>query len=269
MALYHCRKVILRSDTHQMNKSFIKGISVIFFAVIAITVVIIGQHVNSRNQYQQRVEFAETSADLEREKLNNVEKMVNSLYADENQVFLTNETTTERVEELRSQLASVKITAADYAIREESLPDTIQGLAEQKIALQEKMIDIQDKSIIQDRTSQLFTEPISNWQEVESGQVIKTDLNQTAIGAIREELTLFPDTQWKVNLSEYLEEANEQVQQAEELQETLEHYLTEGVAVTYTDYLNALYAIEAVPNEELRARFNELIDQLASNMGLQ
>lgn len=252
-----------------MKKSFIKGIVATFFAVLAIAVVVIGQQVNSRNQYQQRVEFAESAAVLEREKLESLEKTAHGFYADENQVFLADDVTTEKIEELRSQLTGIKITAEDYAIREDSLPESIQGLTERKKNLQEKLIDIQDKAIIEDRTSQLFTEEIENWQEVDTSIVIKTDASQTTTSDVREDLTLFPDSQWKENISEYLTEAEDQIQEVEELKERLEHYLTEGVAVSYTDYLDVLYAVEQVPNEELRVELSELTDQLASSMSLE
>lgn len=252
-----------------MDKSFTKGIGVIFFAVVAITVVIVGQQVNSRNQYQQRVEFAESAAVLEREKLETMEKTVNDFYEDENQVFLADDATTAKIEEIRSQLNNIKITAEDYAIREDSLPESIQGLADRKKDVQDKLIDIQDKTIVQDKTNYLFTETIESWQEVTLDLSIEADASQTITSSIREDLTLFPDSQWKENVSEYLTEAEEQIQEAEELQERLEHYLTEGVAVSYTDYLDALYAVEEVPNEELRASLTELTDELASSMGLE
>lgn len=252
-----------------MKKSFTKGISVIFFAMIAISVVVVGQQVNSRNQYQQRVEFAESAAVLEREKLESMEKTVNDFYIDENQVFLADDITTEKIEEIRSQLTGIKITAEDYAIREDSLPESIQGLTERKKDLQDKLIDIQDKAIVQEKTAQLFMEDVEEWQEVASNLSIEANASQTMTSAIREDLTLFPDSQWKENISEYLTEAEDQIQEAEELQERLEHYLTEGVVVSYTDYLDALYAVEEVPNEELRASLTELTNQLASSMGLE
>lgn len=252
-----------------MNKSFTKGIVVIFFAVVAIAVVVVGQQVNSGNQYQQRVEFAESAAVLEREKLESMEKIVSDFYIDENQVFLADDVTTEKIEDIRSSLTGIKITAEDYAIKEDSLPESIQGLAAQKKELQEKLIDLQDKAIIEDRTRQLFTEDIKSWQEVDTNMSIKADVNQTTTSAIREDITLFSDSQWKDNVSEYLTEAEDQIQESEELQERLEHYLTEGVAVSYTDYLDALYAVEEVPNEELRERLTELTDELASSMGLE
>lgn len=252
-----------------MKKSFIKGFAVIFFAMIAITMVIVGQQVNSRNQYQQRVEFAESAAILEREKLESMEKTVNDFYSDENQVFLADDVTTEKIEEIRSQLTGIKITAEDYAIRENSLPESIQGLAAQKKDLQDKLIDIQDKAIIQDKTNHLFTGTIESWQEVASDLSIEADATQTMTSSIREDMTLFSDSQWKENISDYLTEAEDQIQEADELQERLEHYLTEGVAVSYTDYLDVLNSVEEVPNEELRVTFNEMIDQLASSMGLE
>lgn len=252
-----------------MKKSFTKGIVVTFFAVLAFAVVVIGQQVNSRNQYQQRVEFAESAAVLEREKLESMEKKVNDFYSDENQVFLADNVTTESMEEIRSQLIGIKITAEDYAIRENSLPESIQGLAARKKDLQDKLIDIQDKAIVQDKTNHLFTENIESWQEVTLDLSIEADASQTMTSSIREDLTLFSDSQWKENVSEYLTEAEEQIQEVEELQERLEHYLTEGVAVSYTDYLDALYAVEEVPNEEQRVRLTELTDELASSMGLE
>lgn len=252
-----------------MKKSFTKGIVVILFAILAIAVVVIGQQVNSRNQYQQRVEFAESAASLEREKLESMEKKVNGFYTDENQVFLANDVTTEKIEELRAQLMGLKITAEDYAIREDSLPESVQGLTERKKDLQDTLIDIQDKAIVQEKTAQLFTEDVEDWQEVASNLSIEANASQTMIGVIREDLSLFPDSQWKENVSEYLTKAEDQIQEAEELQERLEHYLTEGVAVSYTDYLDALYAVEEVPNEELRVRLTELTEELASSMGLE
>ncbi|MGX7196886.1 hypothetical protein [Enterococcus olivae] len=252
-----------------MKKSFTKGIVVTFFAVLAFAVVVIGQQLNSRNQYKQRVEFAESAASVEREKLESLEKTANGFYADENQVFLADDVSIEKIEAIRSQLTGIKITAEDYAIREESLPESIQGLTERKRELQEKLIDTQDKAIVQDKTNHLFTETIESWQEVTSDLSIEADASQTMTSSIREDLTLFSDSQWKENISEYLTEAEEQIQESEELQERLEHYLTEGVVVSYTDYLDALYAVEEVPNEELRTRLTELIDELASSMGLE
>lgn len=260
---------VLGSDINQMNRSFIKGVSVIFFAVLAIAVLIIGQQVNSRNQYQQRVEFAESAAAVEREKLESLEKTINGFYADENHVFLADDATTEKMEELRSQLTGLKITAEDYAIRKDSLPESIQGLADRKKDLQEELLDIQDKVIIQEKTAELFVEDIDNWQDVTLDLSVETNASQTMTSAVREDLTLFPESQWQENVSEYLTEAEAQIQEAEELQERLEHYLTEGVAVSYTDYLDALYAVEEVSNEELREELSELTDQLASSMGLE
>lgn len=251
-----------------MKKSFTKGVGVVVFAVLAISIIIIGSQVNKKNQYQQRVEFAEASASKENERLNQLEKQVANFYADDEQIFLVDEITTEQIEAVRSEVASVKISASDYAIEEKDLPEAIQGATEIKAKIYEQLIDIQDKAMIQEKTNQLFTESITNWQEI-SDIVIDKESSLTASTKLREDLSHFPDSPWKSNLTKYLEQADSQTQQVTELQETLEHYLKDGVAVSYEEYMQVSDAVSEVPNEEIRTELNEQVKQLASDMGLE
>ncbi|MFW8597305.1 hypothetical protein ACOJBZ_04270 [Enterococcus innesii] len=253
-----------------MGKPLIKTLTVLAVGIGAVAICFIGYRQNNQRQYQQRVEYAQTAIASETDRINELSKEIAGFYSDEDQTFLRKDLKEEDVLKIVAKLSAVKVSADDYGIDDDALPSESVEIQEEKTALDDQLKEIEAKIKVQADTEALFTEGVSNWQSAENDVIIRADLKETDVGNVRENLSFFEDSKWKELVVSYLEYADTQLDRIAKLQETFDEMLKDDTVtseVTLEKYLTAVDSISKVRNEELKEKFTELADKVATQMG--
>ncbi|MDB1710323.1 MULTISPECIES: hypothetical protein [Enterococcus] len=253
-----------------MGKPLIKTLTVLAVGIGAVAICFIGYRQNNQRQYQQRVEYAQTAIASEKDRINELANEIAEFYSNEDQTFLRKDLKEEDVLKTVAKLSAVKVSADDYGIDDDALPSESVEIQQEKTALDDQLKDIEAKLKVQADTEALFTESVSNWQSAENDVIIRADLKETDVGNVRENLSFFEDSKWKELVVSYLEYADTQLDRIAKLQETFDEMLDGDEVtseVTLEKYLSAVDSISKVRNEELKEKFTELADKVATQMG--
>lgn len=253
-----------------MGKPLVKTLTVLAVGIGAVAICFIGYRQNNQRQYQQRVEYAQTAIASEKDRINELSNEIAELYSNEDQTFLRKDLKEEDVLKTVAKLSAVKVSADDYGIDDDALPSESVEIQQEKAALDDQLKDIEAKLKVQVDTEALFTEGVSNWQSAENDVIIRADLKETDVGNVRENLSFFEDSKWKELVVSYLEYADTQLDRIAKLQETFDEMLDGDEVtseVTLEKYLSAVDSISKVRNEELKEKYTELADKVATQMG--
>ncbi|MEW3593651.1 hypothetical protein AB1I59_12435, partial [Enterococcus entomosocium] len=214
--------------------------------------------------------YAQTAIASEKDRINELANEIAEFYSNEDQTFLRKDLKEEDVLKTVAKLSAVKVSADDYGIDDDALPSESVEIQQEKTALDDQLKDIEAKLKVQADTEALFTESVSNWQSAENDVIIRADLKETDVGNVRENLSFFEDSKWKELVVSYLEYADTQLDRIAKLQETFDEMLDGDEVtseVTLEKYLSAVDSISKVRNEELKEKFTELADKVATQMG--
>jgi len=253
-----------------MGKPLFKTLAVLFVAIGAIAICLLGYRQNNQRQYEQRVAYAETAIAAEKDSLATIAESIASLYSGEDQTFLKKDLTQEDVSKIVAKLASVKVSADDYGIDDDALPSASKEIQEQKQALDNELKDAEAKIKVQADTDALFTKGVSNWQKAENDVIITKDLKVTDVGNVRENLNFFDDSKWKDLVTEYLGYADAQLDRIAKLDESFDSMLKDDVVtseVTLEKYLSVVESINQIRNEDLKEKYTKLADSISTQMG--
>lgn len=253
-----------------MGKPLLKTLTVLAVGIGAVAICLVGYRQNNQRQYQQRVEYAQTAIASEKDRINELSNEIAEFYSNEEQIFLRKDLKEEDVQKTVAKLSAVKVSADDYGIDDDALPSESVEFQEEKTALDDQLKEIEAKIKVQADTEALFTEGVSNWQSAENDVIIRADLKETDVGNVRENLSFFEDSKWKELVVSYLEYADTQLDRIAKLQETFDEMLKDDTVtseVTLEKYLTAVDSISKVRNEELKEKFTELADKVATQMG--
>ncbi|WP_142967165.1 hypothetical protein [Enterococcus casseliflavus] len=253
-----------------MGKPLVKTLTVLAVGIGAVAICFIGYRQNNQRQYQQRVEYAQTAIASEKDRINELSNEIAELYSNEDQTFLRKDLKEEDVLKTVAKLSAVKVSADDYGIDDDALPSESVEIQQEKAALDDQLKDIEAKLKVQTDTEALFIEGVSNWQSAENDVIIRADLKETDVGNVRENLSFFEDSKWKELVVSYLEYADTQLDRIAKLQETFDEMLDGDEVtseVTLEKYLSAVDSISKVRNEELKEKYTELADKVATQMG--
>ncbi|MFS0980955.1 hypothetical protein [Enterococcus casseliflavus] len=253
-----------------MGKPLLKTLTVLAVGIGAVAICLVGYRQNNQRQYQQRVEYAQTAIASEKDRINELSNEIAEFYSNEEQIFLRKDLKEEDVQKTVAKLSAVKVSADDYGIDDDALPSESVEIQQEKTALDDQLKDIEAKLKVQADTEALFTEGVSNWQSAENDVTIRADLKETDVGNVRENLSFFEDSKWKELVVSYLEYADTQLDRIAKLQETFDEMLKDDTVtseVTLEKYLTAVDSISKVRNEELKEKFTELADKVATQMG--
>ena len=253
-----------------MGKPLVKTLTVLAVGIGAVAICFIGYRQNNQRQYQQRDEYAQTAIASEKDRINELSNEIAELYSNEDQTFLRKDLKEEDVLKTVAKLSAVKVSADDYGIDDDALPSESVEIQQEKAALDDQLKDIEAKLKVQADTEALFTEGVSNWQSAENYVIIRADLKETDVGNVRENLSFFEDSKWKELVVSYLEYADTQLDRIAKLQETFDEMLDGDEVtseVTLEKYLSAVDSISKVRNEELKEKYTELADKVATQMG--
>ncbi|EAC9500454.1 hypothetical protein B5H46_16750, partial [Listeria monocytogenes] len=211
-----------------------------------------------------------TAIASEKDRINELSNEIAEFYSNEDQTFLRKDLKEEDVLKTVAKLSAVKVSADDYGIDDDALPSESVEIQQEKTALDDQLKDIEAKLKVQADTEDLFTEGVSNWQSAENDVIIRADLKETDVGNVRENLSFFEDSKWKDLVVSYLEYADTQLDRIAKLQETFDEMLDGDEVtseVTLEKYLSAVDSISKVRNEELKEKYTELADKVATQMG--
>jgi len=253
-----------------MGKPLLKTLTVLAVGIGAVAICLVGYRQNNQRQYQQRVEYAQTAIASEKDRINELSNEIAEFYSNEEQIFLRKDLKEEDVQKTVAKLSAVKVSADDYGIDDDALPSESVEIQQEKTALDDQLKDIEAKLKVQADTEALFTEGVSNWQSAENDVTIRADLKETDVGNVRENLSFFEDSKWKELVVSYLEYADTQLDRIAKLQETFDEMLDGDEVtseVTLEKYLSAVDSISKVRNEELKEKYTELADKVATQMG--
>lgn len=253
-----------------MGKPLLKTLTVLAVGIGAVAICLVGYRQNNQRQYQQRVEYAQTAIASEKDRINELSNEIAEFYSNKEQIFLRKDLKEEDVQKTVAKLSAVKVSADDYGIDDDALPSESVEIQQEKTALDDQLKDIEAKLKVQADTEGLFTEGVSNWQSAENDVIIRADLKETDVGNVRENLSFFEDSKWKELVVSYLEYADIQLDRIAKLQETFDEMLKDDTVtseVTLEKYLTAVDSISKVRNEELKEKFTELADKVATQMG--
>ncbi|GEQ49556.1 hypothetical protein [Tetragenococcus koreensis] len=249
-----------------MEKPFLKKANVLIAAIFSLSICVVGYYVSNQSQYKQRVAYASSAQAKEEAELNDLEKQINEFYTNDNKELLKEDSTLSEAAKLKSKVDNIKVSATDFQIKEESVPEEMKNIAKEKKVLANDLVNISDKLHIQDQVEQLFTKKLPNWQKFEDTVVIKDELKNEEINDINENLGFFSEDQWLELVKSYLTSASEQVQEINDIQQKLTKYQNEELS--YEQYLTLAEQIEQVRNPKQQDEFKKAADELGERFGV-
>lgn len=254
-----------------MKNQWLKGISVVIVATLAIGVNILGVAKARKNSQEQQIEQAVVTINSQVKQLDSVKKSINAVYVDETQDLLQPNTTVEQITKIENELNRLKVTASDFSLSASDLPAEVENLSQEKSQLQTQLQAVRDKVKLQEKLIKLFTNETINFNQVTNDVIIRKDTTLAEIEELREAVGDISGEQWKTTMNEYLDYAKAQVDRVTELQASFEEMLHEGVVTetaTYERYLSATDSVAQVRNPELKEQFQSQLDQISEQLGL-
>lgn len=253
-----------------MKNPWVKGVSVLIVAGVAVGVNVLGYTKTKQAQHAQRIEQAVTTINNQQKQLETIQAAIKAVYMDETEDVLKSNVTVEDVTKIENNLNRLKVTAADFSLSAKDLPAEVESLSQQKAQLQTQLQIISSKVRLQQQLLKLFTNGTINFQEVVNDVIIQPEATLKEIETIREAVTLLPGKQWQAIMKEYLDYAQAQVRRANDLRTGFEEMLDDGTvtdAATYERYLTAADSIAQVRNPELKETFQTQLDQIVEQLG--
>lgn len=249
-----------------MEKPFLKRASVYVTGILALGICVAGYYVSNQKQYQQRVAYASAAQPKEKSELNDLAQQVEELYLEDQQDLLKEETTISDVTALKNEVNRIKVSAEDFQIEENELPQGIQKLAQQKESVSDRLTDAEDKLHMQEQIDGLFTEETPDWQEYKDDVIAAEDLQEEDMTDVNDNLGFFEDDQWLELARSYTQDASEQLQNMEAIKANLTKY--EDKELTYEQYASLAAQIEEVRNPKQQEKFEKAADDLGDRFGV-
>ena len=123
-----------------MGRPLAKGLAVVAVGIGALGICYIGYRADKTHQYEQRVQYANSTIAKSQEQLATLTKTVDSFYQEGQSIFLRENLTESELAAVRGKLESVKVDAEEYHIQAEDLTDDAGGIQETKDTLVKKLI---------------------------------------------------------------------------------------------------------------------------------
>lgn len=255
-----------------MGNPLIKTIAVAAVGIGAVAICFVGYRENNNKQYQQKVSYAETAVKKDELSIKEVNEAITKLYTNQDKVFLKKDLTEAELTQTGAKLDGVKVSAEDFGIEDKDMPKNMKNIAKEKETLNKQMADAETKFAIQNSVNALFEKPVSDWQKAKNDVTIKTKLEDTDVGAIRERLSFVDESDWTKLVKTYLSYADAQLKRVAEINQSLNSMLKDGKvtnAATYEKYLSLVESISQVRNQNLKADFTEKADTISNQLGLR
>ena len=256
-----------------MKNQWLKGISVVIVATLAIGVNILGFAKTRKDSQEQQIEQAVVTINSQAKQLDSVKKSINAVYVDETQDLLQPNTTVEQIIKIENELNRLKVTASDFSLSASDLPAEVENLSQEKSQLQTQLQAVRDKVKLQEKLIKLFTNETINFNQVTNDIIIRKDATLAEIEELQEAVEKISGDsgdQWKTMMNEYLDYATAQVNRVNDLQASFEEMLNEGVvteSATYERYLSVTDSVAQVRNPELKEQFQSQLERISEQLG--
>lgn len=254
-----------------MGRPLAKGLAVVAVGIGALGISYIGYRTDKTHQYEQRVQYANSTIAKEQEQLADITKTIDSFYQEGQAVFLRDDLEETELAAVRGKLESVKVTAEAFQVQADDLDKEAETIQETKETLMKKIDLTEDKLAIQEKTNSLFESTVKSWQEPVNDVVIKAETSDETIGEIREDLKLMMlDDPWQKNITEYLDFANAQLTRIKDIQTTIDSLLKDGQITdqaNYESFIALAESISQVRNTVKKAEFTSSLNTISEQLG--
>lgn len=254
-----------------MGRPLVKGLAVVAVGIGALGICYIGYRTDKTHQYEQRVQYANSTIAKEQEQLADITKTIDSFYQEGQAVFLRDDLEETELAAVRGKLESVKVTAEAFQVQADDLDKEAETIQETKETLMKKIDLTEDKLAIQDKTNSLFESTVKSWQEPVNDVVIKAETSDGTIGEIREDLKLMMlDDPWQKSVTEYLDFANAQLTRIKDIQTTIDSLLKDGQITdqaNYESFIALAESISQVRNTVKKAEFTSSLNTISEQLG--
>ena len=132
-----------------MKNPWVKGVSVLIVAGVAVGVNVLGYTKTKQAQQAQRIEQAVTTISNQQKQLETIQTAIDAAYVDETQDLLKPNVTVESMTKIENNLNRLKVTAADFSLSAKDLPAEVESLGQQKAQLQTQLQIVSDKVKLQ------------------------------------------------------------------------------------------------------------------------
>lgn len=254
-----------------MGRPLAKGLAVVAVGIGALGICYIGYRTDKTHQYEQRVQYANSTIAKEQEQLADITKTIDSFYQEGQAVFLRDDLEETELAAVRGKLESVKVTAEAFQVQADDLDKEAETIQETKETLMKKIDLTEDKLAIQEKTNSLFESTVKSWQEPVNDVVIKAETSDETIGEIREDLKLMMlDDPWQKSVTEYLDFANAQLTRIKDIQTTIDSLLKDGQITdqaNYESFIALAESISQVRNTVKKAEFTSSLNTISEQLG--
>ena len=254
-----------------MGRPLAKGLAVVAVGIGALGISYIGYRTDKTHQYEQRVQYANSTIAKEQEQLADITKTIDSFYQEGQAVFLRDDLEETELTAVRGKLESVKVTAEAFQVQADDLDKEAETIQETKETLMKKIDLTEDKLAIQEKTNSLFESTVKSWQEPVNDVVIKVETSDETIGEIREDLKLMMlDDPWQKSVTEYLDFANAQLTRIKDIQTTIDSLLKDGQITdqaNYESFIALAESISQVRNTVKKAEFTSSLNTISEQLG--
>lgn len=254
-----------------MGRPLAKGLAVVAVGIGALGISYIGYRTDKTHQYEQRVQYANSTIAKEQEQLADITKTIDSFYQEGQAVFLRDDLEETELTAVRGKLESVKVTAEAFQVQADDLDKEAETIQETKETLMKKIDLTEDKLAIQEKTNSLFESTVKSWQEPVNDVVIKAETSDETIGEIREDLKLMMlDDPWQKSVTEYLDFANAQLTRIKDTQTTIDSLLKDGQITdqaNYESFIALAESISQVRNTVKKAEFTSSLNTISEQLG--
>ena len=254
-----------------MGRPLAKGLAVVAVGIGALGISYIGYRTDKTHQYEQRVQYANSTIAKEQEQLADITKTIDSFYQEGQAVFLRDDLEETELAAVRGKLESVKVTAEAFQVQADDLDKEAETIQETKETLMKKIDLTEDKLAIQEKTNSLFESTVKSWQDPVNDVVIKAETSDETIGEIREDLKLMMlDDPWQKSVTEYLDFANAQLTRIKDIQTTIDSLLKDGQITdqaNYESFIALAESISQVRNTVKKAEFTSSLNTISEQLG--
>lgn len=254
-----------------MGRPLAKGLAVVAVGIGALGICYIGYRTDKTHQYEQRVQYANSTIAKEQEQLADITKTIDSFYQEGQAVFLRDDLEETELAAVRGKLESVKVTAETFQVQADDLDKEAETIQETKETLMKKIDLTEDKLAIQEKTNSLFESAVKSWQDPVNDVVIKAETSDETIGEIREDLKLMMlDDPWQKSVTEYLDFANAQLTRIKDIQTTIDSLLKDGQITdqaNYESFIALAESISQVRNTVKKAEFTSSLNTISEQLG--
>lgn len=254
-----------------MGRPLAKGLAVVAVGIGALGICYIGYRTDKTHQYEQRVQYANSTIAKEQKQLADITKTIDSFYQEGQVVFLRDDLEETELAAVRGKLESVKVTAEAFQVQADDLDKEAETIQETKETLMKKIDLTEDKLAIQEKTNSLFESTVKSWQDPVNDVVIKAETSDETIGEIREDLKLMMlDDPWQKSVTEYLDFANAQLTRIKDIQTTIDSLLKDGQITdqaNYESFIALAESISQVRNTVKKAEFTSSLNTISEQLG--